>query len=177
MRFILICLTILSLAAPLAADPKGRIVVTVGGDLAAPNLPARGEDDPGFFKYLEITYPAGYGFDDHALGHLKQHELTVPYDGQPEMTFRGPLLADVLKAAGAKGNTVRAVALDGYQAELPMEMIESLDPILATHANGKPLAIGGYGPTAIVFPTISTPEIAEEVVSLQVWALVFIGIE
>ncbi len=173
MRHLLIALMLW--ATSLTAQPTGPVLLTVGGAVSDPTLSARSEDDGGLFAFFEVTYPAAAGFDAQMLNALPQHDLTVPFAGQDAVAFRGPLLQDVLAFAGAKGSLLRAVGLDGYQAEIPMALIQDHPPILATHMNGAPMGLGGYGPAAIIFP--HSPEHADALEALQVWALIFIGIE
>ncbi|WP_170419456.1 hypothetical protein [Ruegeria atlantica] len=170
----------LALCLPLMAKAQGPTLVTLGGNLGTSNLPARGEEDGGFFGYLEITYTDGMGFDATTLGLLEQKELTVPFGPPGQETNRamtGPRLADVMAQAGATGKTAVPIALDGYRAEINWEQIERFDPILATHADQKPLALGGFGPAVVIFPVVEDPALAEELGNLQVWAVTYIGIE
>ncbi|MEX0351603.1 MAG: hypothetical protein AB3N15_19440 [Paracoccaceae bacterium] len=171
---------VLALCLPLMAKAQGPVLVTLGGDLGTSNLPARGEDDGGLFGYLEITYAEGMGFDAAALGALEQYEMTVPF-GPPgqeaDRAMTGPRLADVMAQAGVTGKTAIPIALDGYSARISWEQIERFEPILATHADQKPLALGGYGPAVVIFPTVEDPALAKELGNLQVWAVAYIGIE
>ncbi|MDP5216029.1 hypothetical protein Q5Y75_02245 [Ruegeria sp. 2205SS24-7] len=170
----------LALCLPLMAKAQGPVLVTLGGDLATSNLPARGEDDGGLFGFLDITYANGMGFDANALGAMEQYELTVPF-GPPgqavDRAMTGPRLADVMAQAGATGKIAIPIALDGYRAEISWEQIERFEPILATHADQKPLALGGYGPSVVIFPKVEDPALTEELGNLQVWAVAYIGIE
>lgn len=162
----------------LAGD--GPTLVTLGGDLSAGDLPARGADDGGLFGHLEITFARGMAFDAGALAALAQSSLSVPFgppDAQSQYDFSGPRLSDVMAQANATGKTAVPVAIDGYRKEIPWDRIERFEPILATHANGAPLPLGGYGPAVIVFPTVEDPDLAQELGSYQVWATAYIGIE
>jgi hypothetical protein len=114
------------------------------------------------------------------LDALDQTEITIPYGpegNKREITFSGPLLSAVMSMAGAEGKTAKPMALDGYQAEIPWSSIEAHNPIVATHADGSPMGIGGYGPTMIVFPPTDDADLAAEQAGQQVWALAYIGIE
>ncbi|MEX0286311.1 MAG: hypothetical protein AB3N23_17020, partial [Paracoccaceae bacterium] len=160
------------------ATPAGRVLVTVGGDLPAGNVEASDEEDGDFFGYLDLTFATGVGFDDAALGALDQGSITLPAFGPwTDVTFTGPTLASVLIAAGAEGHTAQPMALDGYQVDIGWDNISSLNPILATHVDGRPLSLGGYGPAAIIYPPQENAETQEELNGLQVWAVIFIGVE
>ncbi len=174
---------VLALATPVWAEmpaPKGHVLLTLGGAVSETNLPARGENDGGLLGYLEVTHSRAAGFDTAMLDALDQTEITIPYGpegNKREITFSGPLLSAVMTMAGAEGKTAKPMALDGYQAEIPWSSIEAHNPIVATHADGSPMGIGGYGPTMIVFPPTDDTDLAQEQAGQQVWALAYIGIE
>ena len=61
-------------------------------------------------------------FDQTALTALGMHTVSVRYPTWPAAhTFEGPLLKDVLNAAGVASGAVQpTVALDGYGTEIPI---------------------------------------------------------
>ena len=183
MRLALPLSLLLSTALPAFADmpaPQGHVLVTLGGAVSETNLPPRGENDGGLLGYLEVEHNGAAGFDAALLDSLPQVTITKPYgppENQRDYVFSGPLLSDVMTMAGAKGKTARPMAMDGYQADIPWTDITTHQPILATHADGAPMGIGGYGPTMIVFPPTDDAEAAQAQLSQQVWALAYIGIE
>jgi hypothetical protein len=133
--------------------PTGPVLVTVAGAVENAN---RGPVDPfadGFFAYHEIVFERAAAFDLAALEALGMHQTTARYPNWPGMsTFEGPLLADVLAAAGARGISLRAVALDGYASDIPLADLEKYQVLLALKRDGKYLGIGGRGPAWIVYP-------------------------
>ena len=160
--------------------PQGHVLLTLGGAVTETNLPARGENDGGLLGYLEVQHSGGAGFDAAMLDGLAQVEITIAYgpeDNQRDVAFSGPLLSDVMVMAGAEGKTAKPMAMDGYQSEIPWDSIQAHQPIVATHADGSPMGIGGYGPTMIVFPPTDDAELAQEQAGQQVWALAYIGVE
>ncbi|WP_164658622.1 hypothetical protein [Tropicibacter sp. Alg240-R139] len=181
-RTVALCVSLLP-TLPVMADisaPVGPVLVTLGGAVSHSNLPARGTDDGGLFGFLEVEYDAAVGLDTAMLGDLPQQTITIPYgpeDNQRDYVFSGPVLADVMALAGASGKSALPMAMDGYQAEIPWDMIERLNPILATHADGAPMGIGGFGPTMVVFPPTNNTKDAEAIPSMQVWAIAYIGIK
>lgn len=183
MRLALPLAFVLTTAMPSWAEmPKaqGHVLVTLGGAVTETNLPARGENDGGLLGFLEVQHAGAAGFDTAILDGLEQVEITIPYgpeDNKHDIAFSGPLLADVMVMAGAKGKTAKPMAMDGYQSEIPWNSIETHQPILATHADGSPMGIGGYGPTMIVFPPTDDADLAQEQSGQQVWALAYIGVE
>ena len=164
------------LAAGSGSEPAGRLLVTVGGAVPAGNLPARALDDGGLFGHLEIAYGAATGFDDAALAALPQTRLEQNHLDAGRMALSGPLLADVLAAAGAAGRDVSVAALDGYRADISWRTIKRRRPILAIRASGVPLPLGGFGPAAIVFPNPGAAALPKEVEDQQVWGVVYIEV-
>lgn len=183
MRLALPLALLLTTSLPAFAEmptPKGHVLLTLGGAVTETNLPPRGENDGGLLGFLDVQHEGAAGFDAAALDGIMQVEITIPYGpegNQREIAFSGPLLADVMTMAGAVGKTAKPIAMDGYQSEISWDSITSHQPILATHADGSPMGIGGYGPTMIVFPPTDDQELAQEQAGQQVWALAYIEVE
>ena len=183
MRFFLFTFLLAFAAVPVLAEvpaPQGHVLVTLGGAVGETNLPARGDKDGGFFGFHEISYDRAVGFDAAMLDAMDRVEIKIPYGpagNKREITFAGPLLSSVMIFAGAEGKTALPRAMDGYQSEISWENIATHQPILATHADGVPMGIGGFGPTMIVFPPTEDTALAEEHSGQQVWAIAYIGIK
>ncbi len=183
MRLALPLSLLLTISLPVWADipaPQGHVLLTLGGAITETNLPARGENDGGLLGFLEVQHNGAAGFDAAMLDGLDQAEITIPYGpegNQRDITFSGPRLSDVMAMAGAEGKTAKPMAMDGYQSEIPWQSISTHQPIIATHADGVPMGIGGYGPTMIVFPPTNDADLAQEQAGQQVWALAYIGVE
>jgi len=133
-----------------AGDP---VVVTVTGNIAAPNRgPVDAFADP-VFAHLDVKFDKGFTFTLGELKALPQRSVTVRYKEWPrEVTASGPGLADVLKAAGASGKKILVQAVDGYAPEFTGEDIARDKLILALEADGKPLPMGGRGPLWLLGP-------------------------
>ncbi|MBQ1766458.1 MAG: molybdopterin-dependent oxidoreductase [Aquincola sp.] len=115
----------------------------------------------------------GVDFDMPALQALPQHQFrtSTPWYPQP-VSFSGPLLRDVLASAGARGTTVRAVALNDYKVELPMSDIDRFDVIVALLLDGKPMPVRERGPLFIVYPFDTSVELrSEKYYSRSAWQL------
>lgn len=172
-------LGLLLFVAPALSDgPQGMVVLTVGGAVANSNIDAVKEGDQTLLGFHGIAFDKATAFDSAALAEMKQvrYRAAVPgADRQAE--FSGPLLLEVLKAAGALGDTVTLTAMDGYAVELSLAYLKEHRPILATTADGRPLAIGGLGPAMAVFPPTDDPDLAAEHKAMQVWSLFFIDVE
>ncbi|MEM8633221.1 MAG: hypothetical protein AAGF74_18530 [Pseudomonadota bacterium] len=161
-----------------APAPEGMVVLTVSGETTEANRAAALEDGRDMMSKYGIAFDKAVEFDLAGLASLEQGEVErTIYVGEFEGTFSGPKLAAVLDAAGFPLSTVWAMALDGYSAEIPGEFIEEYDPILATHLDGKPLGIGRYGPTTVVFPETDDAEVNEQTDAMLPWATFYIEVE
>ena len=136
--------TMLCLAWPAAAlqPAKGKVILTVSGQVAEKNTPDAAE------------------FDLAMLEKLPQHSFTTmtPWEKQPT-TFTGPFLRDVLAATKATGTTIKAVALNDYQTTIPLDDVQKFDVILARQMNGKAIPVKTKGPLFIVYPYDTKPEL------------------
>lgn len=92
-------------------------------------------------------------FDMAALSRFEQHSVVTHTPWYPQAhRFTGPLLRDVLAAAGARGTTLRAIALNDYHVELPYSDVLDYDVVLARLIDGKPIAVRDKGPLFIIYP-------------------------
>jgi len=136
--------SLLVAAAPVWAleKPTGPVVLTVVGKVRAPNDGALAN------------------FDMPMLERLPQTSFTTrtPWYSQPRK-FTGPLLRDVLSAAGAHGSLLRAVALNDYWVELPVDDAAQFDVIIARLLDDKPMAVRDKGPLFVIYPFDSRPDL------------------
>ncbi|MEY4755090.1 MAG: hypothetical protein RJA44_2765 [Pseudomonadota bacterium] len=115
--------------------PKGKVILTITGNVERGNAAGKAE------------------FDMDMLAALPQHSYTTPTPWYPqERKFTGPLLRDVLAAAGAKGKTLSAVALNDYKVELPVEDVQRFEVVLARLLDDKPMPVREKGPLFIIYP-------------------------
>lgn len=86
---------------------------------------------------------------------------------------RGPLMRDLLVEAGVQGTMASAVALDKYEAEIPVADFTALDVIAAIEVDGKRLTVRSKGPAWIVYPTGEHVELQKDPVyeARSVWQL------
>lgn len=160
------------------AEPTGPIILTVTGNLAAPTRQAYSEEDDKFFGYQEVEFDAAAQFDFDKLMGLELHTVQADFPkGGDVHSFKGPLLADVLKAAGATGKTVTVQALDGYAVEADLDELVEMGAVVALSRNGTPFAIGDYGPTQIVFPRAERAELADMPDDNWVWSIFHINVQ
>ena len=140
-------------ATPVPATPP---ILTVTGAIVNTNR-------PGFDKAFDVlmgkhgvAFDNAYAFDYAMLARLPVTTIsaTLEYDGQKH-ALSGPLLADVLQAAAATTSDSTKLslrALDGYAPQMTFGDARRFGFIIATHRDGKPLALGGLGPLWAVYP-------------------------
>jgi hypothetical protein len=117
-------------------------------------------------------------FDMAMLEALPQKSFTTatPWYNQP-VKFTGPLLSDVLKAAGAKGSTLKAVAINDYKIQIPADDTRH-GVILARLVDDKPLSVRDRGPLFVVYPFDSAPELRNATYfGRSIWQLKSIEVE
>lgn len=91
-------------------------------------------------------------FDMEMLESLPGREGTMETPWTTgNVTFKGPLLREVLKQVGATGSVLVVRALNDYSAEVPVEDAQ-IDTILATHLDGKRMSVRDKGPLMLVYP-------------------------
>ena len=135
--------------------PKGKVVLSITGKVAGGNAGERAD------------------FDMAMLEALPQQSFTAetPWFKAPRK-FSGPLLRDVMAAAGARGQILQAVALNDYKVEIPFEDIEKFKVVLATRLDGQPMAVRDKGPLFIIYPFHESATLrSERYYSRSAWQL------
>lgn len=135
-----------------AASPA---LLTITGAIGKGN---RGPIDPAMDQMMtkqKVSFDKAHTFDFGALTALPAVSIkpTLEYDNKVH-TLKGPLLADVLKAAGATpadGIKLQLRAVDGYSPTITMADARKYRFIVATHLDGKPMPLGGLGPLWAVY--------------------------
>ena len=158
--FILFILGLVSQAYGLEA-PTSNPIVTVTG------------------KITQSNSPEGVELDLEMLEALPQHTLVTATPWYRDVrSFRGPLLRDVLKLVGAKGDRLIVTALNDYQSEAPIQDSLQYPVILALSMNGKPLSVRDKGPSFIVYPFDQHPELkSDSIYTRCVWQIKTIHLE
>ena len=142
-------------AAEPLAKPSGPVILTVTGAISATNAPERAEFDQ---KMLE------------ALGIERITTSTNWTNGK--MVFEGVPVRKVLEAAGARGKTIVAAALDDYAIDIPIDDFTRYEVLLALRMNGRALARSDKGPIWIVYPRDDYPELHDPTTNARwVWQL------
>jgi hypothetical protein len=135
--------------------PQERVILTVTGAIGATNAPERAE------------------FDRTMLEQLGLHTVRTwtPWtEGVNE--FAGTLGRRVMDAVAAKGGEALATALNDFKAVIPLSDFQKYDVLLATSANGAPLAVRDKGPIWVIYPWSEHPELDDLVTRRKsVWQL------
>ena len=168
-----------------SAALRGPALLTVTGSIAKPNRgPFDAVRDQMMHKQ-KISFERARAFDYAALTNLPAHTIrpTLEYDGKAH-ALRGPLLEELLKAAGApQDDAVRLLlrAVDGYAAALTLAQVRARRVIVATHLDGQPMALGGLGPLWAIHDADRIAEMAALPLAERFancpWALYHIGVE
>ncbi|MBV6320641.1 molybdopterin-dependent oxidoreductase [Duganella violaceipulchra] len=168
-----------------AANNAGPALLTVTGAVGKVN---RGRFDPVRDQMMhkqKLSFDKAHAFDFAALAALPAItiEPTLEYDGKPH-TLRGPLLLDVMKAAGAslgEGGKLVLRAVDGYAATVSVAQARAQRTIVATHLDGAAMALGGLGPLWAIYDADKVPEMAAKPLAERFascpWALYHIEVQ
>lgn len=142
----------------------GPTLLTLTGDIGRSN---RGAFDPALDQLMgkhKLKFDKALAFDHRALMALPTRtiEPTLEYDGKAHK-LTGPALGAVLRAAGVTLQDKHRVllrAIDGYAPGLTAADVARLNPIVATHIDGRPMPLGGLGPLWCVHDADRIPELA-----------------
>lgn len=102
-------------------------------------------------------------FDMAAIERLAQRTLTATtpwYAGARR--FTGPLLRDVLAAAGVPADAAgqaRCVALNDYKVDIPLDDLRRFDVVMARLIDDKPISVREKGPLFVIYPFDERPEL------------------
>jgi hypothetical protein len=135
--------------------PAGKVVLTVVGDLQHRNS------------------PEGAAFDMAMLQKLPQRSFMTktPWYAEPRK-FTGVALRDLLDAVGATPKAMKAVALNDYRVDIPVDDALKGDLLVAYALDDKPMLVRDKGPVVLMFPFDSRPELRNAVnYSRAAWQL------
>ena len=142
---------------------KGPALLTVTGAGVRAN---RGPFDPVRDQMMgkqKLSFTDAHAFDFAALAALPVVRIkpTLEYDSKPH-TLSGPLLTDVLRAAGVKGQGGQLAmrAVDGYAPVVSLADAAKYRFIVATHLDGAPMPLGGLGPLWALYDADRFPDMA-----------------
>lgn len=143
------------------AQPKGRVILTVSGQIGQAN---NGK---------------AAAFDMAMLEALPQHSFTTrtPWYDRP-VKFTGPLLSDVLTLIQAQGSTINASAINDYTIRIPLADAKAHGVILARLLDDQPMAVRDKGPLFVIYPFDSNSELRTSTYyERSIWQLKRMSIE
>ena len=135
--------------------PTGVVLLTVGGRVRNANDGRRAQ------------------FDMPMIEALSQQTVVTrtPWFSKARR-FTGPLLRDLLSAAGAQGTMLRLVALNDYQVDMPFDDAQRHDVIVARLLDDKPMSVRDKGPLFVIYPFDTRPELRSAIYySRSAWQL------
>ena len=135
--------------------PAGKVVLTVLGELRQRNT------------------PEGAAFDMAMLQKLPQRSFMTktPWYAEPRK-FTGVALRDLLEAVGAAPHTMKAIALNDYRVDIPVDDALKGDLLVAYALDDKPMLVRDKGPIVLMFPFDSRPELRNAInYSRAAWQL------
>lgn len=143
------------------AKPLGPIVLTVSGQITQRNSPQGAQFDAAMLQALPAL-----SFTTRSQWHNKP------------VTYSGVALNELLKAVGAQGSTLHLLALDHFEARVPMSDAARYNPMIALRADGQMLKVRTLGPVLLMYPFDQYPELHTDVYySRCVWQLKRIVVE
>ena len=98
-----------------------------------------------------------YDFTESDFLKLNQSSITTGTSWTPTSVFVGPLLLDVMQAAGVTSGTLTFKTLDDYSAPIPWEDLVRYGVILAHSQDGKRLNNKRWGPLWTIYPRDQNP--------------------
>jgi hypothetical protein len=135
-----------TLAASELPQPQGRVLLTISGNISVTN-------GDGVAR-----------FDRAMIEAIEQHSTSTKTPWYADRrTFSGPLFRAMLDAVGAQGQTVRAIALNDYSADVPISDLREHQVILATHLDGTQMSVREKGPFFLIYPFDEAPELFNEI--------------
>jgi hypothetical protein len=171
---------------PARANAPGSnpALLTVGGAIGTGN---RGPVDPVLDQLMirhGVAFSRALAFDAEQLQRLPKVEIrpTLEYD-EARHKLAGPLIETVLAEAGVDPGAALRIglrAIDGYNVELPLADVRAYRMIVATHADDRPLSLGGLGPSWAVHDADSIAAFKDKPVkqrfALCPWGLYYIHV-
>lgn len=151
--------TSMAMANESLAPPTGKVLLVVKGAITRTNV--------GGEAHLDRAHLESVGF-------RKIVTRTSWTDGDTE--FEGILARDLMKALGATGTRVRAIAANDYKVFLPLSDFEMYDVLLAVSINGEKLRLRTKGPIWVIYPE-DVNLAATEREERMIWQLVELRVE
>lgn len=150
-----LALSAVACAAQQLPRPSGPVILTVTG-----TIDVRNDADRAIFDRRMLA----------DLGLVRIRTTTPWTDGVVE--FEGIPVKTVLKATGARGQTIHAVAINDYAIDLDVREFDEVPAILAMRMNGKDLSVRDKGPLWLVYPRDDYPALRGQANNFKwIWQL------
>lgn len=148
--------------AALPPPPPEPALLTISGTIAASN---RGPLDPALDQLMvrhKLRFDRALSLSWLDLLQMPAFDIrtTLEYDRRVH-ALRGPLLADLVKAMQPTVADPLLVlrAVDGYAVSVRTSEAAEKGFIIATHLDGRPMALGGLGPLWAIHDTDRDPRL------------------
>lgn len=143
------------------AKPEGPVILTISGNITHKNSANAAVFDAAMVDALAVSQVKTSAFWRKGL-----------------RTFTGPSLQSVLALVGAKGQSLRLIALDNYEVRVPVQDVTQFNPVLARKIDGVSLKVKDRGPLFLIYPFDDLPELKSDVYySRSVWHLTQMVVE
>lgn len=130
-----------SIAQSLVA-PKGQPILIISGNISNTNVGDTAQFDLPMLEALDMV----------------QISTKSPwYDGVA--SFDGVRMDKLMALVGAKGKTVRAIALNDYVTTIPIDDFAKFGTIMAIKQNGQYMSVRDKGPLFIIYPFDSNADL------------------
>ncbi|MGH1354812.1 MAG: molybdopterin-dependent oxidoreductase [Thalassovita sp.] len=145
-------------ALPALADlatPQGEVILTVSGTITETNADGTAQFDLDMLRALPSD----------------AFETSTIWTNGPQQ-FKGVPLKALMQELGADGKTLRSIAINAYEVQIPVSDAQDGGPIIAYELNGAAMSVRDKGPLWVVYPYDSDPRFRTEVVySRSIWQL------
>ncbi|MFN2408840.1 MAG: molybdopterin-dependent oxidoreductase [Halomonas sp.] len=153
---------LVGLASTPAKDhsPTGPVILKVEGDI----------------DYKNVGDEAH--FDRQMLEQLPQHDVvtTTPWTDSRNH-YEGPRMRDLLAYLGVEDGSVNVLALNGYEADIPVSDFYDYDVILALKRDGEAIPVREYGPLWVLYPFDQDDTLLSEKMRFRaVWQVMLINV-
>lgn len=120
--------------------------------MAAPSQPDALLSVSGRIGRVNNSLTNTYDFSEAEFLKLATTSITTGTPWTPISVFVGPLLVDVMRAAGVTSGTLTFKTLDDYSAPIPWEDLVRYGVILAHSQDGQRLNNKRWGPLWTIYP-------------------------
>ncbi|MDQ1185588.1 MULTISPECIES: oxidoreductase [Agrobacterium] len=125
--------------------PTGKPILTISGNISKTNVNGTAQFDRAMLEKMGLV----------------TIETQTPWY-ETRVHFEGVSMAKLMEFVGAKGETVRAVALNDYVSTIPVKDFTQYNVILAMKRDGEYMQVRDKGPLFIIYPYDSMPELQSQ---------------